>query len=662
MDRITLNALQGAAGAAGAAGVDKVYVDDVFSTYLYVGTGSAQTIDNGIDLDGEGGLIWTKWRSGGSYSVESHALIDTDNEKLLRSNTDGSGSSADHYYTFQSTGYQIDTGSSLVNHDSGGEYCSWTFRKAPGFFDVVTYTGDANAGRTIAHNLGSVPGMVIIKSTSTIEPWAVWHRSLSSNSDTLRLNEDWDERSNQSWFNSTAPTSSVFTVGAAGETNNTNVDYVAYLFAHDDQQFGTGGDESIIKCGEFDAGGSGDVAVTLGFEPQWLLIKKYSSTGDDWIIHDHMRGFGAEGGTNYMLRLNSDGTEVSYGDYLRPSSDGFIVDGASMGNYQYVYMAIRRPHKKPAAATEVFSVDEQSSGSGSGGVSFPLPSFPLDCIIAKRASSNADFRVFDRIRGYSKSLITNDNSIESTETVLAGLDQMSGYTVGGNGGVFNHSDVITYSFKRAPGFFDVVAYAGNYVDGRNVPHNLGVIPELMIVKGRGSNTNPGWYVYHKDIFISGSSYDQYIFLNSNDYAQTASSTLYWNQTRPTSSVFTLGEGNGVNQTGYNYIAYLFATLPGISKVGSYTGTGNDIDVDCGFTSGARFVLVKRTDSTGDWYLWDTERGITAGDDPHVLLNELHSQVSNNSNIDPHNPGFQITDDAPDALNASGGTYIYLAIA
>jgi len=117
-----------------------------------------------------------------------------------------------------------------------------------------------------------------------------------------------------------------------------------------------------------------------------------------------------------------------------------------------------------------------------------------------------------------------------------------------------------------------------------------------------------------------------------------------------------------HSSGYHYIAYLFASADGISKIGSYTGTGNDLNVDCGFSSGARFVLVKRTDSSGDWYLWNSTRGIVAGDDPYVLLSSSADEVTNTDYIDPLSSGFTITSSAPAALNASSGTYLFYAIA
>jgi hypothetical protein len=100
----------------------------------------------------------------------------------------------------------------------------------------------------------------------------------------------------------------------------------------------------------------------------------------------------------------------------------------------------------------------------------------------------------------------------------------------------------------------------------------------------------------------------------------------------------------------------------VSKVGSYTGTGTTLQINCGFTNGARFVLIKRTDSTGDWYVWDTARGIIAGNDPYFLLNTADAEVTNTDYVDAYSAGFELSSTAPAALNANGGTYIFLAIA
>jgi hypothetical protein len=120
--------------------------------------------------------------------------------------------------------------------------------------------------------------------------------------------------------------------------------------------------------------------------------------------------------------------------------------------------------------------------------------------------------------------------------------------------------------------------------------------------------------------------------------------------------------NTTNTSGGNYVAYLFATCAGVSKVGSYTGTGGLQTVNCGFTTGARFALIKRADSTGDWWTYDSARGITSGNDPYLLMNSTAAEVTGTNYVDTTGVGFQVTAAAPAGLNAVGGTYIFLAIA
>ena len=100
----------------------------------------------------------------------------------------------------------------------------------------------------------------------------------------------------------------------------------------------------------------------------------------------------------------------------------------------------------------------------------------------------------------------------------------------------------------------------------------------------------------------------------------------------------------------------------MSKVGSYTGTGTTQVINCGFTSGSRFVLIKRTDDIGDWYVWDSARGIVAGNDPYLLLNSTAAEVTGTDYVDTAASGFEISSTAPAAINANGGSFIFLAIA
>jgi hypothetical protein len=214
----------------------------------------------------------------------------------------------------------------------------------------------------------------------------------------------------------------------------------------------------------------------------------------------------------------------------------------------------------------------------------------------------------------------------------------------------SYDPFIFWGLRRAPGFFDEVCYTGT---GSNTTqaHNLTVVPELMIVKSRSSGGN--WRVYSAALTNA-----QVLTLNATTAASSDSTA--WNSTTPTSGVFSLGTSSVTNGVSVAYLAYLFATCPGVSKVGSYTGTGATQTIDCGFTAGARFVLIKRTDSTGDWYVWDTARGMVSGTDPSVLLNTTAAQVNANS-VYTTAVGFQIVSTAA-GINLSGGSFIFWAIA
>jgi hypothetical protein len=123
-----------------------------------------------------------------------------------------------------------------------------------------------------------------------------------------------------------------------------------------------------------------------------------------------------------------------------------------------------------------------------------------------------------------------------------------------------------------------------------------------------------WQVYHKDVGANKA-----LFLDNTNAAQTWG---FMNNTAPTSSVFTTTSGY-INTASQTYIAYLFASVAGVSKVGSYTGNGSTQTIDCGFSSGARFVLIKRTDSSQHWILFDSTRGIVSGNDPSLKLSDIH---------------------------------------
>ena len=635
--------------AAATASAPKVYVEDVFSTFLYTGTGAAQTITNGIDLSGKGGLVWIKQRDGGfNYG---HVLVDSGrgvNKYLSSDRTDAQVTEpTPPISAFNATGFSLALPTSTgATNSSGVNFASWTFRKAAKFFDVVTYTG-TGSNTTIAHNLGSVPGAIWVKRTDLTGNWQCYHRSLA-NTQYMVLNSTAAAATGATRWNSTTPTSSVFSLGTEATVNASGGTYVAYLFAHDAGGFGTAGTDNVVSCGTVNDPGT-RVTVNLGWEPQWVLLKRTNSTGGNWIIIDNMRGWPMLAQASRRLFPNTSGAEDSSEAWGNPTASGFLLGAAAPGDY--IYIAIRRgPMKTPTVGTSVFSPQTFTNGSD---VKITT-NFVCDAqIVSKKSEVSATNSFFNtRLIGVlaPKTSYTSPSDassyLVSSSTAAEVSSGYGNFTRGWDNTGFavpqtlNGIPAIAWNFRRAPGFFDVVAYGPHNGTSLTVYHNLGVIPELVIYKRRSSSGQ--WVIQN------GST--NYGFFNANAFSA--------------GSVFTTLTSTSFSFTvdAHTYIAYLFATLAGVSKVGTYTGTGTTKQIDCGFTAGARFVLIKRTDSTGDWYVWDTARGIVSGNDSYLLLNSTAAEVTNTDYIDPLSSGFEISSTAPAAINANGGSFIYLAVA
>jgi hypothetical protein len=626
--------------AAAGAGEDKLYVDDVFSTYLYTGNSSTQTINNGIDLDGKGGLIWGKVRN----SVDNNWLIDTARgaSKVLASNLNAAQTTPGppDWVSFNNNGFSIGASNGEINQSSQ-TYVSWTLRKSPKYFDIVTYTGNGST-QNISHSLDTQPGCVMIKKTSGAGDWMIWHRGLSAGHYIRFTTAAQNNSFNDAYFgNSTTyvdPTSTQFTVGYGDLVNSNGATFVAYVFAHDAGGFGDDGEQDVISCGSFTTDGSGNAIVNLGYEPQWVLVKPASTAGQ-WRLFDTMRGFSHSSAAMLLPNLaNAEGVNTTAERYF-PTATGFNLTPYDAGGVTSMYMAIRRPMKTPEAGTEVFAMDTQ--GGSSGKPNFKS-GFPVDFAFVAETGGSA--RLNSSRLTSPKIMYFNNTNAESSDAERT-FDYQNGWG--------NSTDVdstrYSWMFKRAPAFMDVVAFTQVGTGSvQTINHNLTVVPELIIFKTRGGGDN--WRV-------RVGSYSGGGILNSNS---GFSSSLY--ATNLTSTTFGFNQSTAGYNSGMTFVSYLFATLAGVSCVSSYSGTGGNVNVDCGFSGGARFILIKRTDSTGDWYLWDSARGIVAGNDPYLLLNTTAAQVTNTDYIDPLASGFTVTSSAPAALNASGGSYIFLAIA
>jgi hypothetical protein len=442
------------------------------------------------------------------------------------------------------------------------------------------------------------------------------------------------------------------------------ITYTAYLFADDTSS------SSMIQCLSFYSYNSASPGGPSNlFEPQALFTfpLNATSTTTTYFMVDNMRNMSRT--QNRYVAMNNisaeTGSNIPGGFGWAPNATGFdayadsslVEDGTLC-----LGIAIRRGlMATPTTGTSVF---QPLIFTGTSAIKNISSGINQDLIMgqSRATPANGENTWIDKLRG--QFITSNSPLLDPTNTAAEILTTNTinglinnGYILGTDSGAWNvnHTGTtyVNWVFKRAPGFFDEVCYTGTGV-AYTFRHNLTVVPELMIIKQRTSTPSvTNWVVY-----TSTTGNTNYLILNAT--SASASGSTVWNNTSPTSSVFTVGTATGVNNSGSNYVAYLFATLAGVSKVGSYTGTGATQTINCGFSGGARFVMIKRTDLSGNWYVWDTARGMTAGTDPYLTWNLTNDEVNANY-VYTITTGFQIVTSVA-GINASGGTYIYLAIA
>jgi hypothetical protein len=616
----------------------------------------------------KGGLVWMKNRS----STSNNSLYDTARGatlNLISNTTDVETTVSTGLTAFNASGFTI--GSSSTVNVINDLQTSWTFREQPKFFDIVTYSGNGVAGRTVAHNLGSVPGFIIVKCRNQAgRDWAVYHRGLTSAAYSIYLNKNETQFLDNNFWNSTAPTSSVFSVGVDSNTNAVGNNYVAYLFAHDAGGFGLTGADNVITCGTYlGSNHRAQEIVTLGYEPQWVMIKNITTNITRWVIVDNMRGMPVStNARDAWLAANSANAETTtVADQVCAAATGFYFNGTESdvneAGATFIYVAIRRgPMRVPTSAATVFSPIANSSPTGTALVT----TFPIDMQIAKDRGSGGYFPMWhDRLRGVV-SVVNNGSTVNaryldsaSTAAEVSNPSYSNNFNSTGFATApgWNNFDMVYWNFRRAPGFMDVVCYTGTGV-ARTVTHNLAAVPELIIIKGRSGAS--GWLVASNGLL--GTSTSAYLVLNTT---VAVNNITNWFQA-PTSTTIGVGSGapndGSLNESGRTYVAYLFATVAGVSKVGTYTGTGTTQVINCGFTAGSRFVMIKATSTTGNWMVWDSARGIVPGNDPYLVLNSVVTEVTNTDWVDTAATGFELSNAGGNLANTNGVSYIFLAIA
>lgn len=613
-------------GTSADAPVDS---SEVFSTYIYTGNGSTQNIVNGIDLAGKGGMTWFKCRSDAMTNLVFDSVRGSDYRLQTNSTSPSDLQATGRYPTYTSNGFTLgaDTGGD-INY-APRTYTSWTFRKAPKFFhqELKVHT-NGTASTVDLSTLGTV-GMVTVKSTVNAGNWFTWHRSLTAGNN-LNLNLDTPQYTTNAYLSVSGTT---LTIASTAPSDT----YIVYSWAHDTSADG------IIQCGSFTGNGAGAwLSENLGWEAQWLLVKPFSGTGsiDWWQIYDSMRGMSQTSSLRLVPNLSN--AEDSTGS-AKATATGFDFD--LNPDTTYIYMAIRRPNKVPTSGTEVYNAIARTGTTVTTSVNV---GFSPDMMFSTNRDGGSK-NIKNRLSGVSKGLMINTTAAENdSANAILSID-MLGVTLGYDSSTTCwNSDSIQASshfFKRAKGFFDIVCYTGTTY-GASITHNLGVSPQLIIQKIRTSASN--WIVLE---YVSG------LFgVDAGEGYLNDTGAFFARASRPVSSTTFAASFTGVSN-----VAYLFASVPNVSKVGSYAGNGTSQTINCGFSTGARFILIKRTDLAGDWYIWDTVRGIVAGNDPHLSLNTTTAEVTTDDSIDPDSSGFIVNQVAATNVNVTSATYIFLAI-
>ena len=540
------------------------------------------------------------------------------------------------------------------------------FKKKKKFFDVQTWTGDGVYGKEIFHDLDCEPGFIMIKRLDANDDWFAYHKY----SDPTAPERYWYyalmDGQARKWVSNSVyalkpnGTKSVLLCNttassSAGQyTNYNGAPYIGYFFADKGSGgFGDDGTEDAIACGvgvvradRTDA----DAFNECGFEPDLVLVRNKTET-DYWRLINTSSGWfdgywndvqSTDGrAKSPFFNTTSQSAQTSWMK-ISNEANGFWVEsgtGSGMGEGdEFIWIAIRKPQRTP--------IQENVQRSGIGGTCFfqafkgsginrtprEQPGFSPDMAFTRTdlfngssVSPYVQFKTLGNMDNHSNggiqdcqiySAIFSNSNYGAYKAWISGVTNFDigliekGYIVNSASPYITDANTAMYVFRKARGFFDTIAWS--YVSGgvgiQTVRHSLGVKPEFVAVKatmGPNGDYN-AWKFYHAGIGATmGAS------IGSNNCTAFAAET-WWNNTEPTKTELFTGPGvsNGSTQNNQGFRGFMFSSIEGICKVGVYTGTNQAIDVNCGFSSAPRFLMIKNANTTDNFYIWDNMQGMS----------------------------------------------------
>ena len=651
-----------------------------FNVVLYTGNGSTQSI-TGVGFKPD--FVWVKVRS----TTGSGPLADSTRGtgKAVYSNLD----SADYTFpagqgvtSFDADGFSIgddSTGNGGYN-GNGKTYVAWCWKANGGTtssntdgsttstvqantkagFSIVTYTG-TGANATVGHGLGAQPYVVITKGLDLVvgtTNWRVYTNALGGTKN-MKLNGNDAAATGNSTWNDTDPTSSVFSLGTSGDPNGNGATYVAYCFAP------VAGYSSF---GKYQGNGVSDgPLVVTGFEPAFLIVKNTSITSN-WRMVDNKRSPLNHRQRVLFPNLNN-GEANTTDDAVDFLSTGFKIsndDSSWNANAdQFLYIAFASdPTAAPTLAASFSNV--AYFGDGQSNRAITGLGFSPSWVWIKNRSAARDHMEFDNTRLLGSELVPgNYTNLDAADFNTTGNDFNSfdtdGFTIGQDPYTNeNGSNMVAWTWKANPipainndgdiqsivsanqaAGFSIVTYTGTSTVGATIGHGLSAAPDAVIIKCMNTGST-NWINYYETIGVN-----DYLTLNLNNALDTFSN---WFTSSATTFTFGAVFGN-TNTTGRTYVAYCFKSIAGFSKMGSYSGTGSAGNAqNVGFTPA--WVMIKRTNSISDWYMFDTARGDTS-----VLLANSSAAQFTNTNFNLTSTGFDF--DGTD-FNEAGSSWIYMA--
>jgi hypothetical protein len=525
-------------------------------------------------------------------------------------------------------------------------------------FSIVEFTSQAGATNQVPHGLNGTPDLFIFKRTDSTENWWTYTQVIDGSLDYFVLNGS-DSKSDSS---ETAPTATT----VYQPTSSSGRDYILYSFKNVD---------GIQKVGTYTGNGTSQSIVT-DFEVGFVLIKSSTST-QNWMMYDSKRS-----GKNYLIADSSGAEGASSSDLVSFNSNGFTVANSNSENQSgqtFIYLAIAAdPDTTTPTVENSFDVVTYTGDGNNRNIDV---GFKPDFVWIKERADSAGYwhYLFDSVRGGNKPIFSNATNAESVNdnngylssfndngfsitSGSIGMDSLNGSGKSYVAWVWkagDHDDnlpqintegtIDSVVSVNAEAGFSIVKYTGNGTAGATISHGLSSAPELILLKNLDVSDN--WAVYN-----SASGATKYMNLNQSYGAGTA--TTIWNDTEPTSTVFSVGTSTDVNGSGNNLIAYCFTSITGYQKVGSYVGSNSSSKVVAtGFQP--RFLLIKSASSNGNfWNMFDSVR--TSGTDGKGRIYPNSSAAEDGTlDISFDSTSFEILTSNSD-INGNN-TYIYLAI-